>query len=353
MALKPNEGSDGLTTGFIQRVLFIILMAGVALLAFRLLNLWLLIFGAIVIATVLRALAEPIIRYTPLGDGPAVFAALVLLLTVFGLTIYLFGREIAEQAQGLTAQVTGAWANLQTQLAGSEIGRLIQSQMTAAGQQAGGMLSRLPVIAGNVLSSLADFVVALIGGIILAINPRRYRDAVVFLFPSRHHDRIRDGMNAAGHALRLWFIGQFISMIIVGTAVGAGLAVIGRPSALALGLLAGLAQFVPLVGPTVSAGTGLLLAAVDGVPAALLTLVVYLGVSQTEANIITPMIQRRVAEVPMVLTLFAVIGFAGLLGPMGVVFAMPLTVMGYTMIRRAYVREEAAADDGGKKVQSK
>ncbi len=271
-------------------------------------------------------------------------AALILLLAVLSATLYLFGREIALQAQALTTQISGAWANLQAQLAANEIGRLIQSQVATLGQQAGGALSKLPLIAGNVLSSLADFLVALIGGIILAVNPGRYRDGVVFLFPTRHHERIRDGMNAAGQALRLWFIGQFLSMIIVGTAVSIGLTIIGRPSAVALGLLAGLAQFIPLVGATTSACIGVLLAAVDGAGAAAATLAVYTVVSQTEANFITPLIQRRVAEVPMVLTLFAVIGFAGLLGPIGVVFAMPLTVMLYTLVRRAYANPEPAPE---------
>ena len=336
-----GKSGDGLTIGFVQRVLFIILMIGAALLAFRLMNLWLLIFGAIVIATVLRALAEPIMHFTRLPAAVAVGAALLLLLTIFSITFYLFGREIAEQAETLTARVTTAWAALQVQLQGNPIGRLIQTQTATAGDQASGFLSRLPGIAGNVLSSLADCLVALIGGIILAVNPARYRDGVVYLFPTEHHERIRTGMNDAGQALRLWFIGQFISMIIVGTAVGVGLALIGRPSALALGLLAGMAQFIPLVGPTVSAGTGSLLAAADGLPSFALTLILYTVVSQTEANFITPLIQRRVAEVPMVLTLFAVIAFAGLLGPIGVVFAMPLTVMLYTLVRRAYDGGEA------------
>lgn len=340
-AKPPAPPTDGLTTGFVQRVLFVVLMIGVALLAFRLLNLWLLIFGAIVIATVLRALAEPIMHVTKAPAGVAVFTALVLLLAIFSIMLYLFGREIADQAQSLTTQITGAWASLQTQLAGNAIGRMIQTQVAALGQQAGGAVSKLPLIAGNVLSSLADFLVALIGGIILAVDPAKYRDGVVFLFPVRHHERLRAGMNAAGQALRLWFIGQFLSMIIVGTAVTIGLTLIGRPSAVALGLLAGLAQFIPLVGATTSACIGVLLAVADGGLAWLWTFIVYTAISQAEANLITPLIQRRVAHVPMVLTLFAVIGFAGLIGPMGVVFAMPLTVLLFTLVRRAYLGDDA------------
>ncbi len=341
MAAKPQ---DMLTTGFIQRVLFVILALALSFLAFKLINLWLLIFGAIVFAVILRGLAEPLLRYTPLSPTFAVLIVVVAVLGLFATTFYLFGRVLADQAQTLSQQVPLAWAALQAKLQSTAIGRTVQDHIATLGQQAGGVVSSLPVIAGNVLSGVADTLVALIGGVILAMHPGKYRDGVVRLFPTDHHNWIREAMNGAGQALRLWFIGQFISMVIVGTLISIGLSIEGLPSALALGLLAGLAQFVPLVGPTVSAGLGLLLAGLGGIEPFLWTLLIYTAVSQTEANFITPMVQRRIAEVPMVLTLFAVLGFAGLIGPMGVLYAMPMTVVLYTLTRRYLDNRDAEKD---------
>lgn len=331
MAAKPQ---DALTTGFMQRVLFVILALALSFLAFKLINLWLLIFGAIIFAVILRGLAEPLLRYTPLSPTFAVLIVVLAVLGLFALTFYLFGRVLADQYQTLSQQLPVAWAALQLQLQSTAIGRTIQDHIATAGQQASGLVSSLPLIAGSVLSGVADTLVALIGGVILAMHPGKYRDGVVRLFPTDHHDWIRDAMNSAGRALRLWFIGQFISMVVVGAAISVCLSILGLPSALALGLLAGLAQFVPLVGPTVSAGLGLLLAALGGVEPFLWTLAIYTCVSQAEANFLTPMVQRQIAEVPMVLTLFAVLGFAGLIGPMGVLYAMPMTVILYTLARR-------------------
>ncbi len=328
--------SDGIDMGFIQKVLFVIAAIALSLLAFKLLGLWLMIFGAIVIATVLRALAEPLIRFTPMNDTIAVLTVLVVVLGVMSATFYLFGRDLVEQAQTLTTQIPQAWAALQGKLQATPIGQSVQAQIDALGHQAGGVVDKLPMIAGNILSSVANVFVALIAGIILAINPGRYRDGIVFLFPSDHHEKIRDGLNAAGGALRLWFIGQFISMIIVGTLTGIGLSLIHLPSALALGMIAGLAQFVPIVGPVVSAGPGLLLALTTSWQVFIWALIVYVGVSHLESNFITPMVQKRIASIPIVVTLFAVVGFAGLLGPMGVIYAMPMTVILYTLIRRLY-----------------
>jgi len=335
-----------LNAGFMQRVLFVILAVAASLLIFKLLGLWLLIFGAIVIATVLRALAEPLIKYTPLNDTLAVLTVLLLVLGLISVTFALFGYELGVQAQNLSKQLPAAWAALQTRLQGLGLGDEVQKQMQALGQQAGSMASKLPSIAGNVFSALANLLVATIAGIILAINPRKYREGVIFLIADRHKEKVRDAMNVAGHALRLWFVGQFISMVLVGTLTGFGLWILGVPSALALGMVSGLAQFVPIVGPVVSAGPGLLLAMMSGWQTLVWALVIYVGVSQLESNFITPMVQRSIASIPVIVTLFAVIGFAGLLGAMGVLFAMPLTVIIYTLVRRLYTGEDLTKKKG-------
>ncbi len=337
-----------LNAGFMQRVLFVILAIAAGLLIFKLLGLWLLIFGAIVIATVLRALAEPLIKYTPLNDTMAVLMVLVLVLALISVTFTLFGYELVAQAHNLTEQLPAAWTALQARLQVLGLNDELQKQIQTLGQQAGGMASKLPIIAGNVFSGLANLLVATIAGIILAINPAQYRDGVVYLFNDEHKDKVRDAMNVAGHALRLWFVGQFISMVLVGTLTGIGLTILGVPSALALGLVSGLAQFVPIVGPVVSAGPGLLLAAVSGWQIFVWALVIYVGVSQLESNFITPMVQRSIASIPVIVTLFAVIGFAGLLGAMGVLFAMPLTVIIYTLVRRLYTGEDVTQAKGEK-----
>lgn len=345
---SPNPGT-GLTAGFMQRVAFVLLAVAGALLAYHLMSLWIIIFGAIVIAVVLRAIAEPLMKYGRLSAPLAVLAAVLLVLGLIVTTFYLFGREIVVQVQTLWMQIPAAWGALQVRLQALGLNDEVQGQIKSLGQQAGGAASQIPLIAGNVLGVIANFLVALVAGIVLAVNPGQYRDGVVFLFPDRFKPRVKDAMNVAGHALRKWFIGQFISMLLVGGLTGLGLFLLGVPSAIALGMVSGLAQFVPIVGPVVSAGPGLLLAGVAGWQVFLSALAIYVGVSQLEANIITPWVQNRIASVPMVLTLFAVVGFAGLLGPVGVLYAMPLTVVLYTLAMRFYKGEDISeAEDAPK-----
>ena len=334
MAARHDPSHEPLSIGFMQRVLFVILMIGMAFLALKLLGLWLLIFGAVVIAVILRGLAEPLMRYAKLKDKPAVAIALIGLIALVAVTVFLFGNQLSLQIDSLSREIPQAWAAIHARLDTLPIGQLLQKQVDGLGQQAGSLVSFLPGLAGNFLAAAANTFVALIAGVILAGAPGKYRDGVIYLFPKTMQPALLDSMNTAGEALRKWFIGQFISMVLVGTLIAIGLTVIGVPSALALGLVAGLAQLVPLVGPTVSAGLGLLLAGAGGLQPAIWTFVLYTAVSQFEANILTPMVQRHMTEVPMVLILFALVGFAGLLGPIGVFFAMPLTVILFTLVKR-------------------
>jgi predicted PurR-regulated permease PerM len=118
--------------------------------------------------------------------------------------------------------------------------------------------------------------------------------------------------------------------------VGLGLWAIGVPAPLALGLLSGLAQFVPIVGPIASAAPALILAATGGGQTFLLTLALYGAVSQVEANFITPLVQKNLASLPVVLGIMAVVGLGILFGPLGVLFATPLTLVLYTAITMLY-----------------
>ena len=120
---------------------------------------------------------------------------------------------------------------------------------------------------------------------------------------------------------------------------GLGLAWVGLPSALALGLLAGLLAFVPLVGPIVSAIPALLLALADGAATVGWTLAVFVGVQQIEGNVVMPFVQRRMVDLPPALLLFAIVAAGTLLGPLGALLAAPLTVVVFVLVKRLYVRE--------------
>jgi predicted PurR-regulated permease PerM len=128
-------------------------------------------------------------------------------------------------------------------------------------------------------------------------------------------------------------------MLMVGVMTALGLWLIGLNSALALGFIAGLADFVPIVGPITAAIPGLLVASGQGFDMVLWTLAVYVIVQQIESNIIVPIVVGNAVKIPPALGLFAVIALGVLFGPLGVLFAYPLAVVADVAVRRLYIRE--------------
>ena len=161
----------------------------------------------------------------------------------------------------------------------------------------------------------------------------------MLLFPPRIQTEIGATLDDAGRALGLWLVGQLTAMLLVGILTALGLWLIGLPSPFALGFIAGLADFIPIVGPIAAAIPGLLVASGQGLEMVIWTLAVYILVQQIESNLILPLIVGTVVKIPPALGLFAVIALGVLFGPLGVLFAYPIAVVADVAVRRLYVRE--------------
>lgn len=344
-AEPPPRGAEPLLPrAFVARTLFVLAAVGAAVLAARLSQLYLLVFGAVVVAVILRSIADPLGRRTPLKGAWGVLAAVLVVVGVIAAVSVLFGREASRQADQLSQQVPRAWDLLQQRLSASPLGAQALAQLKAAGDQAGRVFALAPKLALGLASGVTTLVLVLVAGVFLAVHPDQSREGVLSMAPKAARPRLREVMNAVGRALKGWFKAQLVSMTLVGSLVGLGLWPIGVPSPLALGLFAGVAQFVPVVGPIVSAVPALLLAATGGPQQALLTLLLFVGVSQLESNFITPMVQKNVASLPIVFGIFAVVGFGGLLGPLGILFATPMALTLYTAVTMLY-RQDVLGDD--------
>ena len=98
-------------------------------------------------------------------------------------------------------------------------------------------------------SSVAGFLVVIVGGIYLAKQPNLYRKGVIRLFTKQARPAAEATLYPSACALKLWLLGQFVVMLIVGVLTGLGAWLIGSPSAIALSLIAGLLEFIPFAGP--------------------------------------------------------------------------------------------------------
>lgn len=341
MTSETPSRSEGarptISTGTLVRAaVALVVTYGLAQIAAKLASLWILIFGSIVVAVVLRSIADPLVKRLRLPSGLAVGLAVLIVLSILSGIGFLFGRQIFNQVEDLSTTLPRAWATVQARWAAWPFASVVLDQLKGLGAEAGPALARAPGVALAMVSGFATLLLVLVAGVFLAVHPQASREGVLAMIPMARRARLRAVLNACGAALNGWLRAQLVSMTLVGGLVGFGLWAIGVPAPVALGLITGVAQFVPIVGPIASAAPALILAAMQGGQTFWLTLALYAGVSQLEANVITPMVQKNLASLPVVLGIFAVVGLGIVFGPLGVLFATPLCLVAYTVITMLY-----------------
>ncbi|WP_158639123.1 AI-2E family transporter [Elioraea rosea] len=329
--------------GFLRRVLITLGVVLVTLIAWQIRDALLLMFGGIVVAVGLLALARPLERLSGLSRTWSLAAVGLGLIALLALVGFLVGAEVLAQVRDLAEELPDAVGEASDRL-GLDIPIPGRDGGGAAGQgldgsMLGSIVGYAASIGTGVANALTAVVVAVIGGYFLAADPRLYRRGAAKLLPRSQRERAEEAMAASGEALRLWLGAQLISMALTGVLAGVGTWVIGLPSPVALALFAGLAGFVPLIGAVAGAVPALMLALAEGGATLLWTAGLFLVIQQLESNMIAPVVQRRLVSLPPALVLFAVVAVGLLFGLPGVILAAPITVVVFVLVKKLYVRE--------------
>ena len=329
--------SDG---DFVRRALIVVAITGITLLLWYLVDVLLLFFGAILFAVLLRGASVPISRRTGMGDSWALLATTLAVTLFITLAVVLFGNEVRTQLVKLAETLPSAWDLFMRRTFSGHLRDAVLNQAEDAVPAAGDMLSSVLLGAWSLVGGLGAVILMIAGGLYLAAQPDLYRKGFLYLLPDDgKRAQAAETLDAVGEALRLWLQGQLLIMAFIFVATLAGLWLIGVPAALALAVFAGLAQFVPILGPIVAAVPALLVALNEDWQMVLWVLGLYVVLQQVESNLVTPLVQRRTVHLPPVLPLFAVVVFALLFGFMGVLFATPLAVVAYVAIKKLWVRD--------------
>ena len=334
--MVERKGVDDRT--FVRRTMIVLVLAAVAILLWHLRSLLLMLFGAVVVATVFRALADRIVKLTGWRDGLALALAIGLTLGGLGGLIALFGQQIGLQLDTLRETLPAAWRSFEERVGDIGLGDQLR-QIVEGVRQSSGSFASLSSAILSVGNAIAEVLVVLFGGIFLALQPRFYRTGAIKLVPSRQRSVVAEAMDESEGALRLWLKGQLIAMVAVGTMTGVAMWALGLPSALVLGLLAGLLEFVPFIGPIVASVPAILLALATSPDLALAVALAYFAIQQFEGYLLTPLVQQYAVELPSVVLLFSLVGLGMLFGTLGVILAAPLTVVIYVLVKRLYVIE--------------
>lgn len=309
----------------------------------------LLLLVAVLVAVMLSALAD-VVQRARVRRSVALGIVAGALLTAVILAGYLVVPPLLDQAQGLLGAAPTIITNLEQRMEGFvqrypalrtvlpdnwQQSFNLRTVAGSLGVIGAGVLSFL----GGVLGSTLQVFVVVVIALYLSADPHRYVRGLAMLVPPGYHARALEVLYTLGVTLRNWLTGQALAMLAIGIVTGAGLALIGVPYWLVLGIIAGLLNIVPNLGPIMAWVPAAAVALIQGPTQVLWVTLLFIVVQQLEGNVITPRIMQAQVDIPPVLVLIGQLILAPFFGFVGVLVAVPLTAIVLVLVKLMYVED--------------
>jgi predicted PurR-regulated permease PerM len=205
------------------------------------------------------------------------------------------------------------------------------------GSQFGSVTRYLFPFLHSTIAALAGLLLIIFMAIYIAADPDLYHGGLIALFPRRHRRRAGEIFSAIADILRKWLVTQLIAMATIGAVTTVALLIFRVKAAFALGVLAGLLEFVPTVGPILSAIPAIAMAFLDSPEKALTVALIYVGIQFIENHLLIPLLMKGGMDLPPALTILAQALMALLFGFLGLMCAVPLLAACMVGVKMLYV----------------
>ena len=308
----------------------------------------------VLISLYLGAVARWIEKKTRIPEKAALAAAIFGTLGALVLLVWILAPPVIDQTRQLIQQMPKfleAWEGGIDALANripalrDVIGPKGEHRtLTALYGQLSGMFEGLPTKVFEIVHAAINVFAVAVMGIYLALHPALYREWLIALFPPIHRDLVRDVLSDLADSLRAYIVGQLLAMTFLGAITALGLFLLDVPFSLPFGIFTGLVAIVPFFGTLLST-TMPALFVLTGAPFhgfspfghALLVVGLGVVVHLIEGNIVAPLVMSKKVDLPPVLTIMAVLVIGQLLGPMGLIIALPTLAALMVIVRRILI----------------
>lgn len=342
----PTRAGSRRGKALIHRILLQYSVGAVFLLLIALLwfasSVLLLFFSAVLIAVLLSSASSKLEQWFHLPHGVALFATVLLGIAVLGIGSWLLAPQVMQQGGQLVTSLPDAMERLREFL--SQVPMLESlvdglPDLGGSGPDMEALLSRAGSVFTGVFGVFANLAIVLFIAIYLAAQPYLYVNGFVTLFPKARRGRICEVLNRIGDTLGLWLMGKMLSMVIVGTVTAVSLTLLDVPLALVLGVVAGLFEFIPYLGPILAGVPAVLIAFSQDPTLALYVLLLFVAIQIAEGYFLQPMIERRTVSLPPAMTIGMQVLLALPFGLLGVALATPLTATIVVLVAMLYVQD--------------
>lgn len=305
-------------------------------------------FAGILLAIVLYGASAALSNVTKLPRVVALAAVVGLIAAFFVVVIVTSGPTIAQQFTQLATSLATGVTNLTQQVATAADERnLFQDiDVTKLLSQFSpwGIATGATSFAVSIFGFTSALLIILFFGIYFAADPHTYVRLASRIAPEDRRSDTRLMLYQTGDLLRRWLVGQGISMAVIGSMTYIGLLFLGVPIAFGLALFAGLAGFLPYLGPIIGAVPMVLVAGGESFTLALWVVGLYAIVQFVESYLLTPLIQARAVKLPPAVVILNQLVLGALFGILGLALATPLAAAAIVPLRRVFGSDDAVDD---------
>jgi predicted PurR-regulated permease PerM len=199
-------------------------------------------------------------------------------------------------------------------------------------------------LVGTALSRAAMIVFIFLASIYISLDADTYRTALLQAVPTDFQPEISMLLTRIERMWGAFFQGELRLMFVIGVMTTIGLTALGMPGALYLGIIAGLLEIIPTIGPVIAAIPAVIVALVQGsaylpvgnLAFAGLIILFYLLVQQVENNLIVPRVLGDAVELPPLVVMTGAVVGASVGGILGVMLATPVIATGREILGYIY-----------------
>ncbi|RZI42557.1 AI-2E family transporter [Herbaspirillum sp. HC18] len=341
---QRSQPSDD--AGFIERVFLVFGIGTLFLATLGLLwfsgEIFLLGFSGILLAVLLYDASRALEARLMLSHNACLATVLAAAIGILALLAWLLAPQVAAETRQLVAVLPRALQDLRDYLVKHggmpellwmlpDPGRVLGDASTIAGHARS--------IFSGALGTATNVVIILFVAVYLAAQPDIYIRGFLKLLPPERRPKGGAVLRELGETLSLWLRGKLFSMAVIGVAIASGLGLLGVPLALALGLVAGLLDFIPYLGPILAAVPAVLIAFADEPVLAVYVIALFFVLHLVEGYFLLPLVERKTVFLPPALNIMMQVLMGSAFGLLGVALATPLTAVIAVLIAMLWVRD--------------
>lgn len=295
---------------------------------------------------VISLLFEPAIIFLRKLYLPKILAVVLIYLSVFGvlgLTVYLLSPIFLIEITQFSQNIPTYFARINPIL--NELGiNLTQNfedlninLISALRDSSASIIKAILVFFGGISSTIIIFIFAFF----ISLEEKGPHNFLALLVPKKYEDYVINLFSKAQYKVSGWFGARVIACIFVGIASLVIFLLFGVKYSFTLALLSGALNFVPYVGPLATAMATILFVGVSDsfTTAGLIVLMLWL-IQEIENKIITPILMKKILDLPPILVLVALLIGGTLFGFLGVVLIVPIFGIVYEATREFLIKRK-------------